>query len=166
MPVNASASLHYYFRTGAEMSKILEVFPYLRVRDANAAIQFYQQAFGAEEVMRLNDPGGRIGHSELKFGEQIIMVSDEYPEYGIHGPEKYGGSGSAIHLHVKDVDAMTKQAEEAGAKVTMPPADMFYGERVAKVADPYGHEWMLGAHIEDVSPEEMQRRFDEMASGE
>ena len=141
---------------------IREVFPYLRVRDANAAIDFYQRAFGAIEKFRLSEPNGRVGHAEIKLGDCIVMVSDEYPEHGIHGPEKFGGSGSALHLHVDDVDSFTKQAEQAGAAVTMPPTDMFYGERVSKLTDPFGHEWMLGSQIEDVSEEEMLKRFTAM----
>ncbi len=144
---------------------IHEVFPYLRVRDANAAIEFYKQAFGVTESFRLQEPSGRIGHAELKFGSVTIMVSDEYPEYGILGPEAYGGTGSSVHLHVEDVDAMTKQAEAAGATVIMQPKDQFYGERSSKVVDPYGHEWLLGSHIEDVTATEMQRRWTEMSSG-
>lgn len=147
---------------------IHEAFPYLRVRDANAAIEFYKQAFGAEEEFRLSEPSGRIGHAQLKFGTFTVMLSDEYPEYGIQGPEAFGGTGSSVHLHVDDVDAMTKQAAEAGAKIIMEPKDQFYGERAAKVLDPFGHEWLLGSHIEDVPHEEIQRRFDEMmnAGGE
>ena len=141
---------------------IREVFPYLRMRDCTAAIEFYKAAFGAEEKFRLAEPGGRIGHAELKFGEFTVMLSDEYPEYGIQGPEAFGGTGSSVHLHVDDVDAMTKQAADVGAKVIMEPQDQFYGERASKVLDPFGHEWLLGSHIEDVSPEEMQRRFDDM----
>jgi PhnB protein len=132
------------------------------VRNANDAIEFYKQAFGAKEIFRLHEPGGRIGHAELKFGTVTIMISDEYPEYGIQGPEAFGGTGSSVHLHVEDVDAMTKQAEAAGAKVIMQPKDQFYGERSSKVIDPFGHEWLLGSHIEDVTPQEMQRRFTEM----
>ena len=143
-------------------NQIHEVFPYLRVRDANAAIEFYRKAFGAVEDFRMSEPSGRIGHAELKFGETSVMLSDEYPEYGIQGPEAFGGTGSSIHLHVDDVDAMTEQAVSAGAKLIMEPKDPFYGERAAKVLDPFGHEWLLGSHIEDVSREEMQRRFDEM----
>ena len=135
------------------------VFPYLRVRNAAAAIEFYKQAFGAEEMFRLTEPGGRIGHAELTFGPAVIMLSDEYPEYGIQGPEAFGGTGSSVHLHVADVDALTKQACDAGAKLVMEPKDQFYGERSSKVVDPFGHEWLLGSHIEDVSPAEMQRRF-------
>ena len=143
-------------------NQIHEVFPYLRVRDANAAIEFYRKAFGAVEDFRMSEPSGRIGHAELKFGETSVMLSDEYPEYGIQGPEAFGGTGSSIHLHVDDVDAMTEQAVSAGAKLIMEPKDQFYGERAAKVLDPFGHEWLLGSHIEDVSREEMQRRFNEM----
>ena len=145
------------------MSKpIHNVFPYLRVRDANAAINFYTSAFGAEEEFRLREPSGRVAHAELKFGSFTVMLSDEYPEHGIQGPEAYGGTGSSIHLHVEDVDAMTKIAEASGAKIMMQPTDMFYGERVAKLRDPFGHDWMIGSSIEEVSREEMQRRFNEM----
>ncbi|QDU63257.1 Glyoxalase-like domain protein [Planctomycetes bacterium Pan216] len=144
------------------MNTIREVFPYLRTRDAKAAIAFYTKAFGAVEDFRLTEPGGRIGHAELEFGDATIMVSDEYPEYGIHGPKESVPTGSCVHLHVDDVDAMVKQAVAAGATLTMEPQDQFYGERAAKLLDPFGHEWMLGSHIEDVSPEEMQRRFDKM----
>ena len=141
---------------------IHEVFPYLRMRDAAAAIKFYKNAFGAEEEFRLSEPSGRIGHAQLKFGSYTVMLSDEYPEYGIQGPEAFGGTGSSIHLHVEDVDVVTKQAVDAGAKLIMEPKDQFYGERSSKVLDPFGHEWLLGSHIEDVTPEEMQRRFNEM----
>ncbi len=144
---------------------IRDVFPYLRVRGASDAIEFYKQAFGATEKFRLTEPSGRIGHAELEFGSFVVMISDEYPEYDIQGPEAFGGTGSSIHLHVDDVDAMTQQAVDAGAKLVMEPKDQFYGERSSKVLDPYGHEWLLGSHIEDVSPEEMQRRWDAMLDG-
>ncbi len=143
-----------------------ELFPYLRVRNASEAIQFYQQVFGAVEDFRLAEPNGRIGHAELKFGSFTLMVSDEYPEYGIYGPEKFGGTGSAVHLHVDDVDAVTRRAVEAGAKLLMPPTDQFYGERASKVRDPFGHEWLLGSPIEEVSHDEMQRRFTAMFESE
>ncbi|WP_278466383.1 VOC family protein [Gimesia maris] len=145
-----------------DANQIHEVFPYLRTRDAGAAIDFYQQAFGAVEDFRLTEPGGRIGHAELKFGAATIMVSDEYPEYGIHAPAESALTGSAIHLHVQDVDAMTQQAVQAGATLIMEPADQFYGERAAKIRDPFGHEWLLGSEIEKVTPAEMQRRFNAM----
>lgn len=141
---------------------IQDVFPYLRMRNAGAAIEFYTTVFGAVEEFRLMDPGGRIGHAELKFGTFTVMLSDEYPEYGIQGPEAFGGCGTSIHLHVDDVDSMTQRAVSAGAKIVMEPTDQFYGERTSKVRDPFGHEWLLGSHIEDVSREEMQRRFDEL----
>ena len=144
---------------------IYQLFPYLRVRDANAAIEFYKAAFGATEMFRLQEPGGRIGHAQLKFGSAVVMLSDEYPEYGIQGPQAMDGTGLSVHLHVQDVDAMTEQAKAAGANVIMEPKDQFYGERAAKLMDPFGHEWYLGSQIEDVSPEEMQRRFDEMMNG-
>ena len=143
-------------------NQIHEAFPYLRVRDANAAIEFYKTAFGAVEDFRLTEPSGRVGHAELKFGSHTVMVSDEYPEYGIYGPAAGRPTGSSIHLHVADVDALTQQAVSAGAQLTMPPADQFHGERSAKVLDPFGHEWYLGSTIEVVSREEMQRRFNAM----
>ena len=146
----------------AQTNQIEEVFPYLRTRDASAAIEFYKTAFGAVEDFRLTEPGGRIGHAELKFGNATIMVSDEYPEYGIHGPREDVPTGSSVHLHVENVDTMTQQAVDAGAKIVMEPKDQFYGERSSKVLDPFGHEWHLGSHIEDVSREEMQRRFTAM----
>ncbi|WP_261342751.1 VOC family protein [Posidoniimonas polymericola] len=137
----------------------------MRVRGAAEAIDFYGRAFGAVESFRLSEPSGRVGHAELRFGDHTIMLSDEYPEYGVHGPQAFGGTGSSVHLHVDDVDALSAQAVAAGATLLMEPADQFYGERSAKLLDPFGHEWLLGSPIEDVSPEEMQRRFDEMCGG-
>ncbi|WP_031499605.1 VOC family protein [Bryobacter aggregatus] len=142
--------------------KVLEVFPYLRAHDANAALDFYKRAFGAVEGMRLTEPNGRIGHAEFQIGPTTLMLSDEYPEYQILGPLKLGGVGMAVHLHTDDVDALTQQALDAGATLLMPLQNQFYGERSSKVRDPFGHEWLLGQHIEDVTPEEMQRRFNEM----
>ena len=152
-------------KSRTQTNLIAEVFPYLRTRDCGAAIDFYARAFGAVEDFRLTEPGGRIGHAELKFGDVVIMVSDEYPEYGIHAPSDSAPTGSSIHLHVADVNAMTRQAVEAGATLIMEPKDQFYGERTAKVLDPFGHEWLLGSNIEEVSREEMQRRFTEMCGG-
>ena len=149
-------------KKATESNQVLEVFAYLRTRDGAAAIDFYKSAFGAKEQFRLTEPGGRIGHAELKFGPATVMVSNEYPEYGIHAPQESIPTGSAIHLHVEDVDAMTQRAADAGAKVLMEPQDQFYGERAARLRDPFGHEWLLGHQIEDVPHEEMQRRFDAM----
>ncbi len=151
--------------SSATTNHIREIYPYLRTSDARAAIEFYKQAFGAVEDFRLSDPAGRVGHAELKFGARTIMVSDAYPEYGICGPQDGVPTGSAVHLHVEDVDAMTARAVEAGAKLIMEPTDQFYGERSSKVLDPFGHEWLLGSQIEEVSREEMQRRFDAMFGG-
>ena len=150
----------------AATNRIADVYPYLRTKDAEAAMAFYQQAFGAVEEFRLTEPGGRIGHAELKFGEATIMVSDAYPEFGIHSPADSVPTGFCIHLHVDDVDAMTRQAVAAGATLVMEPQDQFYGERSARVLDPFGHEWLLGSSIEDVSREEMQRRFTAMFSND
>ena len=138
---------------------IHEVFPYLIVRDAPAAIRFYQRAFGATEKFRLTEPSGRVGHAELDFGGTVLMFADEVPEYGIVGPATLGGTTFAIHLHVDDADEALRVAVEAGAVLVRPAQDEFYGERSGRVRDPYGHEWLLGHNFEDVSPEERQRRY-------
>lgn len=142
--------------------KILEVFPYLRVRNAPAAIAFYRAAFGATEKYRLSEPSGRIGHCELDFGGVTVMISEEYPEIGIVGPQSVGGTTFSLHLHVDDADALIERAVKAGAVVVRPAKDHFYGERSGTVRDPFGHEWLVGHEIEKVSPEEMQRRYDAM----
>lgn len=144
------------------MTEISEVYPYLRVRDADAAIRFYQDAFGASELFRLQEPGGRIGHAEVRIGPSTVMLSDEYPEHGIKGPQTLGGTSFSLHVHVDDVDAAFQRAVQAGATVVRPLANQFYGERSGTVRDPFGHEWLLGGHIEDVTPEEMQRRYTEL----
>jgi PhnB protein len=141
---------------------IQELFPYLRVKDAGQAIEFYKQAFGVTEKFRLTEPSGRIGHAELVFGSATVMLSDEYPEYGILGPQPGGQPTCSIHLHVENCDAMIKRAVELGAEVMREPKDQFYGERSGAVRDPFGHEWLIGHHIEDVSTDEMQRRYDEL----
>jgi uncharacterized glyoxalase superfamily protein PhnB len=145
---------------------IHEVFPYLIVRDAPRAIEFYQRAFGATEKFRLTEPGGRVGHAELDFGGTVLMFADEFPEYGIVGPASLGGTSFAIHLHVDDADEALRIAVEAGALLVRPAKDEFYGERSGRVRDPFGHEWLLGHNFEDVSPEEMQRRYTELCSKE
>lgn len=144
---------------------IKEAFAYLRLRGAARAIAFYEEAFGAREKFRLTEPGGRVGHAELVFGPTTVMVSDEYPEYGIRGPESIGGTSFSIHLHVDDADAAVARAVAAGATLVRPPQDAFYGERSGTVRDPFGHEWLLGHQIEEVSPEEMQRRYDALMKG-
>lgn len=143
---------------------IQQVFPYLIVRDAAAAIEFYKRIFGAEEGMRLAEPSGRIGHAELKLGAAMIMIAEEHPDRGVLSPLAYGGTGSFLHLHVDNVDTMTQLAAEAGAKILAEPKTQFYGERSSKIQDPFGHVWMLGQHVEEVSPDEMQRRYTKLLS--
>jgi PhnB protein len=136
--------------------------PYLCCKDAAKAIEFYVNAFGATEKMRLAERDGRIGHAEIQIGEAAIMLSDEYPQMGVRSPQSLGGSPVAIHLYVEDVDAMVARAEKAGATVIRPVADQFYGDRSGVLTDPFGHRWFIASHIEDVSPEEMDRRYEKM----
>ena len=145
--------------TDAAMTDILEVYAYLRVHNTAEAIDFYTRAFGAKELFRLTEPAGRIGHAEIKLGPVTLMLSDEYPESGIRGPRSIGATSVTIHIHAKDVDALFERAVKAGATPLRQPQDQFYGERSGTVRDPFGHEWLLGGHIEDVTPEEMQRRY-------
>jgi uncharacterized glyoxalase superfamily protein PhnB len=146
------------------MTDVLEVFPYLRVHDTAEAIDFYGRAFGATELFRMAEPSGRIGHAEIKIGSATLMLSDEYPEHGIRGPRSLGGTTFAIHLHVADVDSAFERAVAAGATVVRPLKDQFYGERSGTVRDPFGHEWLLGGHLESMTPEEMQRRYTALLS--
>lgn len=140
---------------------IKEMFPYLRVRNAEAALAYYQEVFGATLKMRLDEPGtGRIGHAELAMGPSVLMLSDEYPEHGIVGPQSIGGTSVSIHLHVDNADAVLARAVDKGGYLVRPATDFFYGERGGTVRDPFGHEWLVGHEIEQVSAEEMQRRYD------
>jgi uncharacterized glyoxalase superfamily protein PhnB len=139
---------------------IRDVYPYLCVRDAAAAIEFYTRVFGAEELLRLTDRSGRVAHAELKLGPALMMLVDELPEYGIRSPLAFGGTGTTLHLHVDDVDTLTARAREAGATVLREPADQGHGERQSRLRDPFGHEWLLGHELETVSPEEIKRRFE------
>lgn len=138
---------------------IHELFAYLCVDGAGAAIEFYGKAFGATEKFRLSEPSGRVGHAELDFGGVTVMLSDEYPEYDIRGPRALAGTPVTIHLHVDDADAVIARAVDAGATLERPPQDEFYGERGGVVRDPFGHRWNIGHSIEELSPEEMQRRY-------
>jgi PhnB protein len=142
---------------------IHECFPYLRVHDGAAALAFYAHVFEATERFRLIDPAdGRVGHAELELAPGVVlMVSDAYPEMGIHAPQ--GPAGLGIHLHVDDADAVIARAVEAGATLLRGPTDQFYGERGGAFRDPFGHEWMVSHSIEDVEPAEMQRRWDQFA---
>jgi PhnB protein len=138
------------------------IIPRLSVKNAAAAIEFYKQALGATEIMRVSEPNGRIGHAELRIGNSVIMLTDEAPEYGILGPQSLGGSGVTIHLYVEDVDETARQAVTAGAQIIFPVSDQFYGDRAGRFKDPFGHIWSIATHKENVSFGEMQRRLDEM----
>lgn len=138
------------------------ITPYLCVDDATAAIDFYTRAFAAEETLRLADPDGKIGHAEIQIGDSIVMLSDEFPDWGAHSPKAIGGSPGSLHLSVDDADATIARAVEAGATLMRPAADQFYGERAGQIVDPFGYLWGISHHIEDVSGDEMQRRMAEM----
>jgi len=148
----------------AAPSGFLAVTPHLVFSDASRAIEFYKQAFGAVERFRLSEPNGKVGHAEITIGGSVIKLSDEYPEYGFRSLESLGGSPVRLHLYVTDVDAVAARAVEAGAKVIRPVKDQFYGDRSGHLADPFGYTWVVATHKEDVSQEEIQRRFDEMQS--
>ncbi len=141
---------------------IHELFAYLHVADAAAAIEFYRQAFGATETFRLTEPGGRLGHAELVLGTTTLMLADEFPEYGIRGPQTIGDTSVTLHLHVDDADALIRRAVEAGAVLEREPADQFYGERSGSVRDPFGHRWTIGHSIETLTHDEMQRSYTEL----
>jgi PhnB protein len=132
--------------------------PYLTVKDGPRAIDFYKRAFGAEERFRMDVPGGKIGHAEIKIGDSIIMLSDEMPQGCCRSPQTLGGTAVNIFLYVRDVDKVFQQAVDAGARITMPVSDMFWGDRFGQVTDPFGHSWSLATHKEDVLPEELHRR--------
>lgn len=135
------------------------VFAYLRVRDTAAAIAFYQQAFGATARFRLVEPSGRTGHAELQLGPAVSMLSDAFPEYGLDAPALGAQACGVVHLHVDDADAMAARAVADGAEMLMPPTDRFYGEHGCRLRDPFGHVWLIGHSIEQVTPEKMQRRY-------
>jgi PhnB protein len=134
------------------------VTPYLVLDDASRAIEFYKKAFGAQEIMRMQGPAGKIAHAEIKIGDSPLMISDEMPGASDRSPKSLGGSGVGIFLYVDNVDSVFNQAVSAGAKAEMPPQDMFWGDRFGKLVDPFGHHWALATHIEDVAPEEMEKR--------
>jgi PhnB protein len=137
------------------------VTPYLVVNDAAKAIDYYKRAFDAKELFRMGGPQGKIGHAELQIGDSRFMLSDEMPNSECKAPQSLGGTTANIFLYVKDVDAAYKKAVDAGGKATMPPADMFWGDRYGKLSDPFGHSWSLATHKEEVAPDEMNRRMNE-----
>ena len=132
--------------------------PYLIVSDGASSLEFYQKAFGARLRLKLDAPGGRIGHAELEIGDSVIMLADEHPEIGARGPRSFGGSPVGLHLYVEEVDAVVARAGAAGARLVHPVEDKFYGDRMGTIEDPFGHRWYVTTHIEDVSPEEIGRR--------
>ncbi len=153
-----------YMATVAEPVAAIErsAIPYLSLKDASAAIEFYKKAFDAKEVMRFVDDQGKIGHAEISVGNSSVFLADEYPDYGFLGPESLGGSPVKMHLHVEDADAVAKQAISVGAKLVRPVEDQFYGDRSGQVADPFGYTWIVSMRKEVVSLEEMHRRFEAM----
>jgi len=141
------------------------VTPYLAIRGAAAAIEFYKNAFGAKEVMRMPAPAGKVGHAEVKIGDSKIMLADESEMMNFLGPQAHGGSPVHIHVYVKDVDATVAKAVALGARPTRAIADMFYGDRTGSIEDPFGHSWHVSTHIRDVPMGEMKRKAAEMAKG-
>lgn len=139
------------------------ITPYLIVKGAAAAIDYYKEVFGATELLRIPQADGRIGHAELKFGDSVVMLADEFPEMKSVGPKTLGSSPVGILLYVEDVDATFAKAVSRGAKVQKPLADQFYGDRNGTVEDPFGHKWTIATHKEDVSPQEMERRMAAMS---
>lgn len=149
------------FALNEDNTMIHELYAYISVADATAAIEFYVSAFGAEEMFRLTEPGGRVGHAQLKFGPHVLMLAEQFPEHGILAPPDITGPRYAtLHLHVDNCDAMIARAVELGATLEREPTDEFYGERGGAVRCPFGHRWLIGHSIEEVAPEEMQRRYD------
>ncbi|WP_323020329.1 VOC family protein [Pararhodobacter sp.] len=147
------------------MPALLSLSPYLVCRNAAAALEFYQAAFGAEEIFRMTDPAdGRIGHAELRIAGALVMIADEYPDFGTISPDTLGGTAVTLHLATEDADAATARAEAAGALVLRPPATQSFGERSAVLLDPFGHRWMLSQTVEALTPEEMQRRWSEQGA--
>lgn len=135
--------------------------PYLVVKGAEKALDYYKKVFNAEEMLRMPGPNGRVMHAEVKIGNSVLMLSDENPERGYLSPQTLGGSGSSVMLYTDDVDATFKRAVDNGAKADTPPTDMFWGDRMANIKDPFGHSWAIATHKEDVSQEEMERRMRE-----
>jgi uncharacterized glyoxalase superfamily protein PhnB len=138
------------------------VAPYLVVPSAVEALALYEKAFGARTLSRMEGPGGSTMHAEMRIGDSVVMMSDENPAWGLKSPRSAGACTCSLHLSVEDCDAVFQRAVAAGCQVLMPPADMFWGDRFCKVADPFGHHWGIATHQEDVSPEEMARRADAM----
>lgn len=148
------------------MSKPSELLPYIVVKGAREALDFYTAAFGAEEQFVLVDPSdGRVGHGEFRLGAATMMIADEYPDFGALSPDTLGGSPVTFHLYVDDVDAAFAHALSQGATEVRPVKNQFFGDRCGTLLDPFGYRWTLGTRQEEVSPAEMQRRWDEAMAG-
>lgn len=139
------------------------VTPYLFVRTAALAIDYYKKVFGATEIMRMPGPDGRIMHAEIRIGDSIVMLADENPTEGMMSPKTVGGYSIGLHVYVEDVDAVVKNAIENGAKGLRPVRNQFYGDRTGSVLDPFGHLWSVATHVEDVAPEELKKRMKAMS---
>ena len=135
--------------------------PFLTVRNAVRAIEFYKQAFGAQERGVAKGPDGKVMHAELKIGDSVIMLSDEFPEFGTLSPQSVGGSPMGLHIYTENVDAAFDRAVKAGAQVEMPVMDQFWGDRYGKLKDPFGHKWSIATHVKDMSADEMKRSMDD-----
>jgi uncharacterized glyoxalase superfamily protein PhnB len=135
--------------------------PFLTVRNALRAIEFYKQAFGAQERGVAKGPDGKVMHAELKIGDSVIMLSDEFPEFGTLSPQSVGGSPMGLHIYTENVDAAFDRAVKAGAQVEMPVMDQFWGDRYGKLKDPFGHKWSIATHVKDMSADEMKRSMDD-----
>jgi PhnB protein len=140
------------------------VTPYLIVDGATAAIDFYISVLGATERMRMDAPGGKVGHAELDIGDSVIMLADEAPEMEAHAPRTVGGTPVSLHVYVEDVDGVFARALEAGASALRPVEDKFYGDRSGSFEDPFGHHWHVATHVEDVPPDEMSKRAAEASA--
>jgi len=138
------------------------VTPHLICAGAADAIEFYKEAFNAVEVSRLPGPGGKLMHASIRIGDSAVMLVDESPEWGMLGPKALKGTSVVIHLYVDDVDAFSTRAAAAGAKITMPAADMFWGDRYGQLEDPFGHRWSVATHVRDMTPDEMQQAMRNM----
>jgi uncharacterized glyoxalase superfamily protein PhnB len=138
--------------------------PFLTVRNAERAIEFYKQAFGAQERGVAKGPDGKVMHAEVKIGDSVIMLSDEYPEFGSLSPQSVGGSPMGLHIYIENVDAAFDRAVKAGAQVEMPVMDQFWGDRYGKLKDPFGHKWSIATHVKDMSADEMKRSMDDAMS--
>jgi PhnB protein len=141
------------------------VTPYLTIRECGSAIDFYKRAFGAKELVRMPGPGGKVMHAEIKIGDSVVMMSDEFLEQGKKSPQSLGGSAASVMLYVKDCDQVFRQAVGAGARSLQEPQDMFWGDRFSRIEDPYGHDWGIATAKEKVSPKEMVRRMAAMQPG-